>query len=62
MFELIKLAWDFVALRDATRNGEMTARVWLSAIAFVLMLYGFSAAVREHGYTGNCSSPSSPRN
>jgi Na+/melibiose symporter-like transporter len=40
MWELIKLSWDVFVLRDASRKGQLTWRVWLSAIAFVLAIYG----------------------
>jgi Na+/melibiose symporter-like transporter len=42
MWELAKLAWNFLLLRRSTRNGEMTWRVWVSAIAFVVLIYGIA--------------------
>jgi hypothetical protein len=38
MFELIKIAWDVVVLRDAMGKGEMTARVWGAAALFLLVV------------------------
>jgi hypothetical protein len=40
MFELFKLLWDVVVLRDAARKGQLNWRIWVVAIAFVLFLYG----------------------
>ena len=40
MFELFKLLWDFVVLRDAARRGQLNWRIWVIAIGFVLFLYG----------------------
>jgi Na+/melibiose symporter-like transporter len=40
MFELTKLAWDLVVLRDATSKGEMTWKVWATGFGFVIVLYG----------------------
>ncbi len=40
MFELIKLAWDAVVLRDSARKGEMTWKVWLAAGGFLAAIYG----------------------
>ena len=42
MWELIKLSWDVFVLRDAARRGQLTWRVWLSAFAFVLAIYGIA--------------------
>jgi hypothetical protein len=36
MFELLKLAWDAVVLRDSIRKGEMTAGAWAIALLFLL--------------------------
>lgn len=40
MFEIAKLLWDFFVLRDAKRKGQLTARVWLLAIGFLVVIYG----------------------
>jgi len=40
MFEIIKLMWDVVVLRDAARKGQLQWRTWAVAIGFVLVLYG----------------------
>ena len=40
MFELFKLFWDVVVLRDAAKKGQLDWRVWVIAIGFVLFLYG----------------------
>lgn len=40
MFELVKLAWDAVVLRDSAQKGEMTWKVWLAALGFLAVLYG----------------------
>ena len=40
MFELVKIAWDLIVIRDATRKGQLNWRTWVIGIAFVLFLYG----------------------
>jgi membrane protein YdbS with pleckstrin-like domain len=40
MFEIFKLCWDVVALRDASRKGLLTWYIWPIAFAFVAILYG----------------------
>jgi hypothetical protein len=40
MFEILKLLWDLVVLRREKRKGQLTAKVWLLAIGFVLTIYG----------------------
>lgn len=40
MFEILKIVWDLVVLRDAERKGQMNWRMWVIAISFVLFLYG----------------------
>jgi hypothetical protein len=40
MFELFKIVWDIVVLRDAARNGQLNWRIWPIAFGFVLFLYG----------------------
>lgn len=40
MFELLKLVWDAIVLRDAARKGMLNGGVILFAVAFVLLLYG----------------------
>jgi hypothetical protein len=38
MFELIKLAWDAIVLRDSINKGEMSAGVWGAALLFLFAL------------------------
>jgi hypothetical protein len=47
MFELFKIAWDVVVLRDGARKGQLTARVVLVGIGFSLLEYaiGLPAAL-----------------
>lgn len=45
MFELFKLIWDFVVLRDAARRGQLKLRVWLLAGAFLLIVYGVALPI-----------------
>ena len=45
MFELIKLAWDFIVLRDAARRGQLKTRVWVLAGAFLVIVYGVALPV-----------------
>lgn len=45
MFELLKLVWDLVMVRDAYRRGLMTWRVWAVGIGLVLFLYGTGVPV-----------------
>lgn len=40
MGELLKLIWDAIVLRDSTRKGLLSWRVFAFAAAFVLLLYG----------------------
>lgn len=40
MFEILKLIWDLVVLRDAARKGQLNWRIWPIAFGFVLLLYG----------------------
>jgi hypothetical protein len=40
LFELLKLLWDLVMVRDAYRRGLLTWRVWAVGIGLVLFLYG----------------------
>lgn len=40
MFELCKLVWDLIVLRDAARKGQLNWRIGLIAAAFVIFLYG----------------------
>jgi membrane protein YdbS with pleckstrin-like domain len=40
MFEIVKLMWDVVALRDASRKGLLEWRIWPMAFGFVAVLYG----------------------
>ena len=64
MLELVKLVWDVFVLRDAARRGQLNWRVWVVAIAFVLILYGtgLPAAMlydKHPQYKGFSSQPSS---
>jgi hypothetical protein len=45
MFELFKIVWDVVVLRDAARKGQLTWRIWPIAFGFVFLEYciGLSA-------------------
>ena len=47
MFELLKLMWDAVVLRDAARKGQMNWKLWPIALGWVLLLYiiGLPAAM-----------------
>jgi hypothetical protein len=40
MFELVKLIWDVVVLRDVARKGLLNWRIWPLAFGFVSFLYG----------------------
>ena len=64
MLELVKLVWDVFVLRDAARRGQLNWRVWVVAIAFVLILYGtgLPAAMLydKHPNTRRCSSQPLP--
>ncbi|WP_348264775.1 hypothetical protein P8935_09595 [Telmatobacter sp. DSM 110680] len=40
MFEIFKIVWDVLVLRDAARKGQLNWRIWTIAICFVLFLYG----------------------
>ena len=40
MFELFKLIWDVVVLRDASQKGRYNWRIWPLGFGFVLVLYG----------------------
>jgi hypothetical protein len=42
MLEFFKIVWDVFVLRDAARKGQLTGRVWLIAIGFVLVEYGIA--------------------
>lgn len=44
MFEIFKLCWDVVALRDASRKGLLTWYIWPVAFIFVAILYGVALA------------------
>jgi hypothetical protein len=52
MFELLKLIWDAVVLRDATRKGQVNWKVWPIAFGFVILLYAIAlpaAALYQKG-------------
>lgn len=40
MFELFKIIWDIVVLREEARKGRLNWRVWVYGFGFVLLLYG----------------------
>jgi hypothetical protein len=40
MFEIFKLIWDVVVLRDAARKGQLNWRTWVYGFGFVILLYG----------------------
>ncbi len=40
MFELLKLVWDLVMVRESYRRGLLTWRVWALGFGLVLFLYG----------------------
>ena len=42
MFELFKLAWDLVVLRDESKKGQLNWRVWVYGFGFVLVEYGIA--------------------
>lgn len=43
MFELFKLLWDVVVLRDAACKGQrMNWRIWVYGFGFVLVEYGIA--------------------
>jgi Na+/melibiose symporter-like transporter len=39
MFELFKLAWDFVVMRDQASKGQLNWRVWVYGFGFALVQY-----------------------
>lgn len=39
MFEIFKLAWDVVVLRDAQRKGQLDWRVFAYGVGFAVFLY-----------------------
>ena len=45
MFELLKLLWDLVMVRDAYRRGLLNWRVWAIGIGLVIFLYGTGVPV-----------------
>ncbi len=42
MFELCKLIWDMVVLRDAAKKGQMNWRVWVYGFGFVVIEYAIA--------------------
>jgi hypothetical protein len=42
MYELFKLLWDVVVLRDAARKGQLNWRIWVYGFGFVLIEYGIA--------------------
>lgn len=47
MFELFKIVWDIVVLRDAAQKGQLNWRIWPTAFAIVFVEYaiGLSAVL-----------------
>jgi hypothetical protein len=47
MFELFKIVWDIVVLRDAARKGQLKANRMIFGFCFAILLYaiGLPAAV-----------------
>lgn len=47
MFELFKIVWDIVVLRDVARKGQYGWRIWPVAFGFVIFEYaiGLSAVL-----------------
>ena len=39
MFELFKIIWDVVVLRDAARRGQLNWRIWPVTFGFALLEY-----------------------
>lgn len=52
MFELFKILWDVVVLRDAARKGQLNWRIWPVAFGFVLLEYCVGLATVTF-YTNN---------
>lgn len=42
MFELCKLLWDLVVLRDRARKGQLNWRTWVYGFGFALIEYGIA--------------------
>ena len=42
MFELCKLIWDLVVMRDASKKGQMNWRVWVYGFGFALVEYSIA--------------------
>jgi hypothetical protein len=42
MFELCKLLWDVVVLRDASRKGKLNWRTWVYGFGFVIVEYAIA--------------------
>jgi hypothetical protein len=60
MFELFKIVWDLVVLRDAARKGQLHWRIWPIAFGFVLLEYCIAlpaVVLYENHNTNRFSSP-----
>jgi hypothetical protein len=55
MFELLKLAWDFIVLRDQARKGQLKPRVLVAGGLYAVLLYaiGLPAALLYVNHPGN---------
>jgi hypothetical protein len=55
MFELLKLAWDFIVLRDQARKGQLKPRVMVAGGIYAVLLYaiGLPAALLYVNHPGN---------
>lgn len=42
MFELCKLIWDLIVMRDASKKGQMNWRVWVYGFGFALVEYSIA--------------------
>jgi cytochrome c biogenesis protein CcdA len=47
VFEIVKLIWDVVVLRDAARKGQLNWKVWVIGFGFAIVVYaiGLPAAL-----------------
>jgi uncharacterized membrane protein len=45
MFELFKLVWDFIVLRDQARKGELKPRMVIAGFAYAVALYAIGLPV-----------------
>lgn len=42
MYEIFKLLWDVVVLRDAARKGQLNWRIWVYGFGFVVVEYAIA--------------------